>query len=272
MVVNHLRQASVAGYLYPQEPEALREELGRLTRDEPHKTSAIGVIVPHGSYRWCGAIVGETFSRVVIPPRCILLGPNHMGVGVPWSLMVGGAYRTPLGEVAIDEALAQALQAVCPFLVADDAVHRGEHALEVALPFLQWLGPERLTIVPLVIGSEDPEECQRVADALAEVIRRTGEPALLVASADLTHYEPLASVRHKDAQLLETLQTLDEHRLRRQLQASSTMTCGYGPIACLLAASRRLGATQARLVRYGTSAEGGGDPNSVIGYAGLILN
>ena len=272
MCAKRLRQAMVAGYFYPKDPALLRQTLRELTEDGLPRTSSMGAIVPHGGFQFSGAIAGETFSRLSIPRRCVVLGPNHTGLGSPWSLMAEGAYQTPLGEVPVDVPLATALLEACPLLRDDEQAHLAEHAIEMALPFLQWLGPEALAIVPLVIGSEDVDECEQVAGALARVIRQSGEPGLVVASADFNHYEPREVTASKDAQVIAAVQTLNHAQFLEQVRVLDVTMCGHGSIACFLGAMRRLGATQAHLIRYGTSADAGGDPHSAIGYAGMIVN
>ncbi len=272
MAVKRLRRAAVAGYFYPDNPEELRQTLRHLTpRREPPR-QAKGVIVPHASWQFSGLVAGETFGHLMIPRRCIVLGPNHAGVGNAWSLMAEGSYQTPLGEVPIDEPIAQALLAACPILVADHLAHHGEHSIEVALPFLQWLGPDDLTMAPIVIGSEVWEECDQVARALASVIRQTQDPILLIASSDFTHYEPHAVTSQKDAHIIEAIQSLDDRRFLECVRAVQASPCGVGPIACLLGAMRQLEAQHAQLIRYATSADAGGDPQSAVGYAGIIVN
>ena len=232
---------------------------------------ARGVIVPHGSYRHSGAIAGAAFARAVIPRRCIVIGPSHTGSWMPWSIMTGGAYRTPLGDVPIDAACAEALRARCPFLEADAWSQRGEHAIEVQLPFLQQLGPPELSIVPIVTSADSAEEVVQLAQALAQVVRMQEEPVLLVASSDLSHYEPQTRGADQDRALLEAIQAMDGTSLVRLVQTERLLMCGYGAVACVLDASRRLGAQRAGLMRYGTSAEAGGDPHSVIGYASFLI-
>jgi AmmeMemoRadiSam system protein B len=285
MAVKRTRQAAVAGYFYPKESEELREELGRLTRRRSAAdrsscetacggipTRQRGAIVPHAGFQYSGRVAGETFSQLEIPKRCVILGPNHSGWGAAWSLMAEGAYATPLGEVPIDEPLARALLETCPLLAADHVAHKAEHAIEVELPFLQWLGPKQLSIVPLVIGSDSAEEYHRVAAALARLISQSGEPVLLLASSDFTHYEPEAVAVEKDSQVIGAIQALDTSEFLRLVRGLPVRMCGYGPVACVLSAARQLGATGATLVRYATSAEAGGDPHSVVGYAGIIVN
>ncbi len=47
--------------------------------------------------------------------------------------------------------------------------------------------------------------------------------------------------------------------------------CGYGPTIAMLTATRMLGAESAELVRYANSGEVTGDTQSVVGYAGIIV-
>ncbi len=272
MAAKRIRQATVAGYCYPQDAQTLRQTLRELIPLAVAKRAAVGVLVPHACYQLSGSIIGETLSRVAIPSICVVLAPNHTGIGPSWSLMTEGAYQTPLGEVPIHESFAHAWREACPLLSADHTVHQVEHAIEVELPFLQWLGPQDLAIVPVIINAEDAQACEHVAEALAQVIRQTREPVLLIASSELTHYEPQQVAAQSDAQLLEALQALDVRRFREQAEASQLITCSAGPVSCLIMASTKLGASQANLVRYQTSADAGGDPDSVIGYAGMILN
>jgi AmmeMemoRadiSam system protein B len=157
-------------------------------------------------------------------------------------------------------------------LHADHLAHRHEHAIEVLLPFLQHLGPSDLAIVPMIIGSEAPDELTLMADAMAGLLRNGGRSVLLIASSDFTHYEPHEAAREKDAQVIEMIRRLDGERFLRCVRELPVTMCGSVAVACVLRAATRLGATRAELICYGTSAETGGDPQSVVGYAGILLN
>ena len=106
---------------------------------------------------------------------------------------------------------------------------------------------------------------------LAQVIRRQEEPVLLIASSDLSHYEPRARVAQQDRHVIEAICALDEERLAREASQGALRMCGDGAVACVLTAARALGASRGTLIRYGTSADAGGDPDSAIGYAGIII-
>ena len=267
-----IRRPAVAGYYYPAEANALTAALDALLPRDAAPTTARAVIVPHDSLRRSGPVAAATLSRVVIPTRCIVLGPSHTGSWMRWSLMRAGAYRTPLGDVPVDEVMAEALRARCPFLEPDAWGQRGEHAVEASVPFLQRLGPPELAMVPIIIGSGTPEEWRALADALHDIVRASPEPVLLVASSDLSHFEPAANAAKQDARLTQAICALDGDGLRRLIRDEGIRMCGEAAVACILQAAKSLGALRGVVARRGTSAEASGDPDSVTGYAGIVVN
>ncbi len=266
-----IRRPAVAGYYYPQEAAALRRALTAHLPPDIVPEPAVAAIVPHGSLRHCGAVTGAVLGRIAVPRRCIIIGPSHAGSPLRWSVLASGSCRTPLGDVPVDAACADALLARCDLLSADPWAHTGEHAVEVVLPWLQQLGPPDLTVVPVVTASDEPDECHRVAQALAQVIRLQEEPVLLIASSDWSHFEPAARAVVLDAGLLDAVQALDAGRLMRRVREQGLIMCGANAVACVLEAAAALGAARAEVVRYGTSAEAGGDPAAVTGYAGVMM-
>lgn len=266
-----IRRPAVAGYHYPADAAALSDALDALLPRGIAPQPACAVIVPHDSFRRSGAVAAAALARVAIPARCIVLGPSHTNSWMRWSLMTAGAYRTPLGEVPVDDALADALRTRCPFLEPDAWAQRGEHAIEAIMPFLQRLGPPELAIVPVIVGSDAPEETAALADALYHLVRASHEPVLLIASSDLSHFTPQARATAQDAQLTQAICALDADELRRMIREHAIRMCGEAAVACVLQAAKGLGAKRGRVVTQGTSTEASGDPGSVTGYAGIII-
>jgi len=266
-----IRRPTLAGYGYPAGAEALAGAIEVLTRTDAAPGSARAVVVPHGSLRQSGAVAGATLGRVRIPRRCVIVAPSHTASPLPWRLMMGGAWRTPLGDVEIDAACAEALQGRCEFLVDDPGALRGEHAVEVVLPFLQRLGPRDLAIVPIVAATDEAETRSELGAALAGVIRMVEEPVLLIASSDLSHYSRADRVAIQDGRLINAICAVDGTRLLREAATQGVAMCGDGPVRAVLDAARQLGAQQGTCVAYATNAEAGGDPNSAIGYAGVLI-
>jgi AmmeMemoRadiSam system protein B len=273
IAVNRLRRPAVAGYFYPQEEAELRACLGRLIEPAATRTAARAALLPHAALRFAGSVTGATVSQIEIPSVCVLLGANHTAQGARWSVMADGAYQTPLGVVPVAETLAGRLLEACPQLRPDAAAHRGEHAIEVPLVFLQWLRSADLTIVPIVVAGCEPAECEEVGQAIGRALAAgQDERVLVIASSDLSHYEARELAIQKDARLIEAMLSADAARFLREARQLDAAVCGEGAIACLLAALQGLGASRGWLTRYGTSADAGGDPNSAVGYAGIIFN
>src|SRR5690348_944006 len=130
-----LRQAAVAGRFYPNERSVLLAELQSYLSSPEPALSALGCIVPHAGYMYSGHVAGAVFARLQIPSRCIVMCPNHTGMGQPLSMMSEGTWQTPLGQVQIDAELADTLKQRYPLLSQDRDAHRAEHAIEVELPF-----------------------------------------------------------------------------------------------------------------------------------------
>jgi len=234
--------------------------------------TAIGAIVPHAGYVYSGDVAGSIYSRVGVPSRTIILCPNHTGLGAPLSIMRRGSWQTPLGLLPVDTEMADALMSVNPDLEEDSEAHRREHAIEVQLPFLQQ-GQRRndTRFVPIAIGVSRWDTLERLGQSIAETISKVDRATLILASSDMNHYESDAVTRVKDARAIEPILKLDAKGLHETVRRESISMCGAGPAAAMLIASKILGAGQAELVKYSTSAEVSKDFDRVVGYAGVIV-
>jgi AmmeMemoRadiSam system protein B len=268
-----LRYPAVAGRFYPGDPSELRNEArSYLSRGESGKAAerAIGCIAPHAGYIYSGHVAGAVFSRVDVPTRCLVLCPNHTGVGHALAIMSEGGWKTPIGDVPIDTALAQALKQHFPALDEDASAHRGEHAAEVELPFLLLRQPG-LRFVPIALGTAKFELLEQLGKALGEVIAGQKEAVFMVASSDMNHYESDAVTRVKDSRALQKILALDPRGLFDVVLKEDISMCGFGPAVAMLTAARALGAKSAELVKYATSGDISGDRDMVVGYAGVIV-
>jgi AmmeMemoRadiSam system protein B len=269
-----LRHPAVAGRFYPDDPDDLRAEvrayLSQAGSTKQPPLRAIGCIAPHAGYMYSGHVAGAVFARVEVPMRCIVLCPNHTGMGHPLAIMSEGAWQTPLGDVPIDADLAGALKMRFPALQEDSAAHRGEHAAEVELPFLLLRQPD-LRFVPIALGTGQFEILEQMGLALADVIAAQSDSILMVASSDMNHYESDAVTRVKDQRAIERILTMDPRGLFDVVTQQDISMCGLGPAVAMLTAGQQLGAKSAELVKYATSGDVSGDRNMVVGYAGIVV-
>jgi len=265
-----LREPAVAGAFYPDSEFALNEELERLIPKGRKKKKAIGLIAPHAGYVYSGAIAGEVFASAGIPDKVVLLGPNHTGLGDRAAVMDKGRWALPNGAPSIDGALAEKIIGASGIFTSDAAAHLREHSLEVQLPFLIHERPG-IRFVPITVMGLSATLCQEAGSAIADVIRSSGEDILIVASSDMTHYEPQGSAAKKDSLAIDRVRRLDPEGLLEVVSRKEISMCGVIPSAIMLFAARRLGAKKASLVRYATSGDVSGDYDRVVGYAGMIV-
>lgn len=274
MTASDIRRPAVAGTFYPREPALLREMVdGFLSAVEEPPAPAIGAIAPHAGLVYSGQCAAHVLARIALPPVVVVLAPNHTGYGsAPGgaSLWPRGEFVTPLGPVPVAAALAEALLARCDLTAADRIAHTGEHAIEVELPFLQALGGT-MEILPIVLAWDDWRRCERLATALAGLIAHWPQQVLLLASSDMTHYEPADRAAEKDQVALDAIRRLDGEGLLAVCRREHITMCGRAPAAVVVEASRQLGATAATVVDYRHSGAVTGDEASVVAYAGVIL-
>ncbi|MCX5642175.1 MAG: AmmeMemoRadiSam system protein B [Candidatus Omnitrophica bacterium] len=294
-----LRKPVVSGQFYPSSARALREMITSFVSSPPAgkssaftssplrgedkgegaKLKAIGALVPHAGYICSGMVAGAVYSRISIPELVIILGPNHTGIGPAFSLMTEGAWQTPLGEVPVS-SLAQDLRKQSSLLEPDESAHHSEHSLEVQVPFLQFCAQNKpapannkqgFEIIPIVVRSLQQTNILTLGKEIAGFIKNSHKETLILASSDMTHYEPDQVAREKDKYALEAILGLDPELLLSRTAEKNISMCGVGPTAIMLAASRELNAKKAELVMYNTSGDTCGDKNSVVGYAGIIV-
>ncbi len=265
------RKPAVAGMFYPGESAALRRELDRCLVDSEKKKNAVGVVVPHAGYKYSGTVAGQVYGQIQIPDKLIILSPNHTGDGAPYSLWPRGAWTTPFGPARVDEELASRFQKNCALLEEDEGAHRSEHSLEVQLPFLQHLKKD-FSFVPVTLSYVTFEPCRQVGLALAQTIRESKEPILIVASSDMNHYQDQMTTEKKDAMAIEQILKRNPEGLYEAVRKNRISMCGIIPTTVMLVAANELGATKAELIRHATSGDVTGDYESVVGYAGLIVS
>ena len=270
-----VREPAVAGAFYPGSPTSLRmmlQDLLDAAKPDPVLGEIMGLACPHAGYQYSGLVaahgykllMGKNFDVVFV------LAPSHQEYFRGASVFPGRAYKTPLGIVPVDTELAHKVAHASEFASLSWYGHRGEHALEVQLPFLQMVLTD-LRIVPIVIGEFDYEICTDLGRALASVAR--GRRALFVASTDLYHgysYEECVST---DERTLRKIVSWDVQGLCDGLLTGVYQACGGGPVATSMIALRELGANHAEVVTYTNSADVTGERGGwTVGYAAVAFS
>lgn len=269
-----IRNPVAAGQFYPGSKESLAKEVSKLISSSAEKKEdAIGVISPHAGYPYSGSVAGATLSSIKPRSTYVIMGPNHTGLGSPFSLSTSDSWATPLGRVKINKTLADKILKNCPRIVEDEFAHVQEHSIEVQLPILQ-ASQDEFTIVPIVISLGSIEQYRKIGQAIAKSIKelKLEEDVTIIASSDMTHYESLDSAKLKDSEAIDAILKLDEEALVERIAKFNISMCGYAPAAIMIVAAKALGAKKTKLVKYQTSADASGDYSSVVGYAGIVIS
>ncbi len=265
-----IRQPAVAGQFYPGSASQLKTMIQGMVDETAEKEEVVGLISPHAGYPYSGPVAAATISRIKFKDTFIIIGPNHTGMGKPLSIMTEGTWETPLGPVEIDSALAKQILTTSSHLQEDYAAHQREHSIEVQLPFLQYFKPD-IKLVPIILSYYRDTAYKEIGRAIAQAIKELNKKVVIIASSDMTHYEPQESAQRKDAQAIAAILELNEDELLKRVDELNISMCGYAPAVALISAARELGATSAELVRYQTSGDTTGDYSAVVGYAGIII-
>jgi len=267
-----MRQPAVANSFYPGSPKALKLAISELLPSEYElkKKKGIAVVSPHAGYIYSGNLAAKTLSSIMIPETVVIIGTNHHGTGFSAALSTR-TWNMPFGPVPIDMDFSTHLLTNSSHIKHDETAHGSEHSLEVQIPFLQYL-QKQLSIVPLAISHVSLSVCLEIAESLTQTIKLSGKEVLLVASTDMSHYEPRRIAEQKDLLAIKCIKELKPEKLYHTVKDNNISMCGVLPVAITLFAAKILGATSTKLIGYTDSGYVSGDTDQVVGYAGLSIS
>jgi len=272
------RKPAVAGMFYAGTAGELEEQIGWCYKHElgpgtiPRVNSKglreiVAIVVPHAGYYYSGPVAAHAYKELAddgVFDTAVIVGPNHTGYGYPVSVWAGGVWTTPLGEVEVNKELSKRL--LGDVIKADETAHIHEHSIEVQLPWLQHLY-KKVRIVPITMLAQDIETARIVGKSIGQA----GDNLVIVASSDLTHYEPHSIAMEKDSSVIEAIIALDEEELYERCERLGCTMCGYGPVAAAIVAAREMKGKTASLLKYATSGDTSGDFSRVVGYGSIVI-
>ena len=279
-----VRPAYCAGGWYPADPVTLTTEVDDLlARASPPGIPGkpVAVISPHAGYRFSAPVAatgyrllrGHTYKRVIVLAFSHQNSRRYNGIEVPGNLV---AYETPLGQVPIDREVCDRLLKKSLF-VSKPEIDRGEHSLELQLPFLQRvLGEFRL--VPMLVGQMSTNDYAEAAKAIMPFV---DDETLLVASSDFTHFghrfgylpfrrdvpEKLVELADKAA---APLLVSDFDGFSQHLDKTKDTICGRGPIKLLLRILSMHGGARGVRAGFDTSGNMTGDWENSVTYQSIV--
>ncbi len=271
-----VKEPNVAGSFYPGEEAALKgmieaylkeATLGKEVPEDP-----LVLIVPHAGYIYSGPVAAYGFKSVQGRryDTVAILAPSHFFSFRGAAVYREGAFRTPLGDVTVDTATADALLAGMPgFLKEAPEVFEREHSLEVELPFLQSV-LSGFKILPVIFGEAAFGDLEMLGSKLAMVLE--GKKALLVVSTDLSHYKGYDAACALDRRTIDYILDGDAQGLWEEVSAGGGNCCGIKPVVAGMSYARARGAGKGTLLKYANSGDTAGDKSRVVGYASIAFS
>jgi len=275
---SEIRKPAVAGLFYPANPIELGKAVATLF-SEVEKTPLSGrpmaMIVPHSGYPYSGKIAARAFK--LLEGECydtvIVISPSSTVFFKGCAVYDGGGYETPFGVVEIDRGLSERIASLNSSVFLSKKGHatagaRGEHALEVQLPFLQVvLG--KFKLVAIVMGEQEEDTAKALGQALAASLGNTN--SLIIASSNLSHFHSLKEARELDVAVQNAIEKYDPHLLMKTIESGKGEATGGGVIAAALVAAKQLGGKDIKFLGYGTSGETTGELDEVVGYMSAAI-
>lgn len=278
---NDVRSPIVAGRFYPGSASALKKTIEKFMADAVpvQVKKPMAIVVPHAGYVFSGQVAADGFRQAAdhLYDVVVILGTNHTsGSFRKISIYPGDGFSSPLGVTMIDKEVVKALLAADTDCTLDKSLHQQEHSVEVQLPFIQVLFPDA-RIVPAVIGVPDVGLCTRFGSALAGVLKN--RRALIVASADLSHYPDADAAEDVDKKTLAAMEKMDPALLQKVTRAQMsrgipnlhTCACGEAAVMAAMSAAKAMGAKAGKVIRYAHSGDvPAGGRDRVVGYGAVV--
>ena len=289
----NIRHPAVAGAFYEAAPSSCELHAQKLVDAvalPPHLPEPLyGGLVPHAGWSYSGQLAAKTFvalSRHRPLETVVLPGADHTGVVRQGEVFDSGVWRTPLGEVAIDQELAAALIAADPSMMRSNPdAHGREHSLEVQVPLLQVINP-KVRIVPVAVPPVPAAAV--IGQTIGRVLAEKFPQAVVVGSTDLTHHggrfpspgghgrTGAAWTEANDRRILDIIEAMKPAEVIAEADRHFN-ACGAGAIAAAIAACVQAGASRGVLLDYTNSyqiihARYPDDPDdTTVGYASVVF-
>ena len=288
------RKPIVAGQFYPDEHDLCVAEINECIKaGEPSESlpeTIVAGIVPHAGWVFSGHLAALVFSAVKQQHEkvntFVIFGATHGYFGQLPAVYDTGSWLTPLGEVAIDQELADAVLK-SGAAVRDQSAHSYEHSIETQVPFIQYLFPGA-KLLPIL--SPARTESIALGTAVGDIIKADERKKIVcIGSTDLTHYGPRygftpMGIGRQALQWADSVNDKEFIDLALKLQPQDLLTsaiekcnaCGPGAAAAAVAAAKKLGSKRGLLLAHTNSNEVmlrkmGTTSSDSVGYAAIIF-
>ncbi|MHC5157383.1 MAG: AmmeMemoRadiSam system protein B [Planctomycetota bacterium] len=268
----NVRKPAVAGQFYGGTPAQCLAEIDECLPLRDLKTELpdpiVAAIVPHAGWVFSGELAATAFKAIQQANQhvdtFVIFGAAHRYFGGGAVVYDSGAWETPLGQIEIDTELASLI--VDKGAIADPNAHRGEHSIEVQVPFIQHLFPNA-KIVPIIVPVADFDH--KFGTHVGQLIHKHKDKKVVcIASTDLTHYGPrygfcpegtgeaaLKWAREvNDMEFIDLALRMEADRLL-EVALEKGNACGPAAVATVVATAKAMGRICGILLGHTTSSD-----------------
>ncbi|MBO8131117.1 MAG: AmmeMemoRadiSam system protein B [Candidatus Marinimicrobia bacterium] len=275
-----VRKPVAAGAFYPSNKYELKAMINNFLEKagEPILKSKPNILIcPHAGYIYSGQVAAYSFKE--IRPfdygTIILIGPSHIDYFEFASVYNGDYYETPLGKIPINKDLSKEITNNEKYIKLSNRGHlgpafnRGEHCLEVELPFIQVIKSD-IKIVPIIIGTMNYKVIQALGNKLGETLKN--DNILIVVSSDLSHYHSYEECNKIDGRLIRQLKNMDPEKFYYGLISKDYEACGGAAITAALIAAKKAGINSIKILKHANSGDvPATSKDRVVGYLAAAI-
>ncbi len=273
------RPSAVAGSFYSADKKELSEQIEKLLSDikETEHQSINAIIVPHAGYVYSAPTAAKAYKTLHKKYKNIfLIGSSHHVNINGASIYTLGNYKTPLGEVQVNQTITSQLIQDSKLFTYHPSAHTKEHTLEVQLPFLQTIYGEDLNIVPIIIATHDTKTIFEISKVLKPYFT---EENLFVISTDLSHFPSYDDANIVDMKTLNAIVTNDTNTFINTLATNEqsslanlqTSACGWASVLMLMNLTQDLDYKYEILEYINSGDTTYGDKQRVVGYGAIKI-
>ncbi|MEW6214930.1 MAG: AmmeMemoRadiSam system protein B, partial [Nitrospirota bacterium] len=268
----NVKEPAVAGTFYPAQKDALREMVDEFlskVQEGSYSGKLIALISPHAGYQFSGQVAAYLYKQLEGKDinTVILIGPSHYKSFSGASVYTKGRFRTPIGDVKIDEDIAGCLINEKANVIFDPDAFEKEHSTEVQIPFLQQVLKD-FKIVPILIGSPTRQSFKYLTGRLTEILKKD-EKVIIIASTDLSHFHDYETAITMDKKIIDAVERMSIEDIGKNLTNRESEMCGAYPVIYTMVVARILGANYGLLYKYANSGDVTGNKDRVVGYAAM---
>ncbi len=272
---------NVAGAFYPGNPVELKQTVSQMIasgRNVNITDDVYAILSPHAGYVYSGPVAGSGFKAVSGRryKTVVVIAFSHSGGGGwrdnPIVTTSVDAFITPLGEIPTDAEGAKKLAASSNGLIGDSPrPFRGEHSLEVQLPFIQVALGEGYKLLPILFIEQSPES----AEALANLLFASyglDKDVLFVGSTDMSHYYDYKTAQAMDAEALKLVKSGNVKQFWNVIAAGKKAEfCGPAVVATLMGLNALMGGNEPVVADVRNSGDTSGRSDKVVGYSSVLF-